>query len=110
MSNDSQQHLRSVLVAGGAGFLGSHLCEQLVARGRRVLCIDNFSTGERLNVTPLTRSAAFTLHRHDISEPLEVTDVDSIFNLACPASPIHYQADPVRTTMTSVRGTYNLLE
>jgi len=110
MGSNSQQPRRSVLVAGGAGFLGSHLCEQLVARDRRVLCIDNFITGERLNVAHLTRCAAFTLRTHDISEPLEVADVGSIFNLACPASPVHYQADPVRTTMTSVRGTYNLLE
>ena len=108
MVDKAQQ--RPVLVAGGAGFLGSHLCEQLVARGERVLCVDNFVTGERLNVMHLMRDAAFVLQRHDISEALELSDIGGIFNLACPASPVHYQADPIRTTMTSVRGTYNLLE
>jgi UDP-glucuronate decarboxylase len=97
-------------VAGGAGFLGSHLCEQLIARGERVLCVDNFVTGERLNVMHLMRDPAFVLQRYDVSEALELNDVGGIFNLACPASPVHYQADPIRTTMTSVRGTYNLLE
>jgi UDP-glucuronate decarboxylase len=101
---------RPVLVAGGAGFLGSHLCERLVQRGCPVLCIDSFITGELMNVVHLAREASFLVHRHDISEPLEVSDVSAIFNLACPASPVHYQADPIRTTMTSVRGTYNLLE
>jgi UDP-glucuronate decarboxylase len=109
MANKSQQQ-RPVLVAGGAGFLGSHLCEQLIARGERVLCVDNFVTGERLNVMHLLRNAAFVLHPHDVSEALESNDIGGIFNLACPASPVHYQADPIRTTMTSVRGTYNLLE
>jgi UDP-glucuronate decarboxylase len=101
---------RSVLVAGGAGFLGSHLCERLVQRGLQVLCVDSFITGELMNVTHLARHASFLVHRHDISEPFEVSDVGAIFNLACPASPVHYQADPIHTTMTSVRGTYNLLE
>jgi len=109
MANESERSA-SVLVAGGAGFLGSHLCERLVERGCRVMCVDNFVTGERLNVTHLTRNAAFTVHHHDISEPLDLPDVGCIFNLACPASPVHYQADPIRTTMTSVRGSYNLLE
>src|SRR4051812_45668010 len=109
MSNESRQS-GSVLVAGGAGFLGSHLCERLLGRGRTVLCVDNFVTGELLNIMHLTHSASFMLHRHDVTEPLEVSDVSAIANLACPASPVHYQADPVRTTLTSVRGTYNLLE
>ena len=106
---ESQQP-QSVLVAGGAGFLGSHLCERLIRRGHPVLCVDNFVTGELLNVVHLTENAAFMLWRHDISDPFEASGTGGIFNLACPASPIHYQADPIRTTMTSVRGTYNLLE
>jgi UDP-glucuronate decarboxylase len=109
MANESQQP-RPVLVAGGAGFLGSNLCERLLRCGRAVLCVDNFVTGELLNVMHLTHSASFMLHRHDVSEPLEVSDIGAVVNLACPASPVHYQADPVRTTLTSVRGTYNLLE
>jgi len=109
MANE-QHDSRSVLVAGGAGFLGSHLCERLVRRGRAVLCIDNFVTGELVNIMHLAQSASFMLHRHDVSEPLEVSEISAIFNLACPASPVHYQADPVRTTMTSVRGAHNLLE
>ena len=109
MANESQQP-GSVLVAGGAGFLGSNLCERLLRRGLPVVCVDNFVTGELLNVVHLTHSASFILHRHDVSEPLEVSDISAVVNLACPASPVHYQADPVRTTLTSVRGTYNLLE
>jgi UDP-glucuronate decarboxylase len=109
MANESQQS-RPVLVAGGAGFLGTNLCERLLRRGRPVLCVDNFVTGELLNVMHLTHSASFVLQRHDVSEPLEVSEISSVVNLACPASPVHYQADPVRTTLTSVRGTYNLLE
>jgi UDP-glucuronate decarboxylase len=109
MANELQQ-LRPVLVAGGAGFLGSHLCERLIRGGRPVLCVDNFVTGELLNVLHLSQSASFTLQRHDVSVPLEVSDISAVFNLACPASPVHYQADPVRTTMTSVHGAHNLLE
>ena len=109
MANELQQ-TRSMLVAGGAGFLGSHLCERLISRGHPVVCVDNFVTGDLLNIMHLTRNASFLLHRHDVSEPLEVSNIGGIFNLACPASPVHYQADPVRTTMTSVRGAYNLLE
>ncbi len=101
---------RSVLVAGGAGFLGSHLCERLVQRGCAVLCVDNFATGELRNVVDLTGNPSFRVQRHDISNPLDVTDTEAIFNLACPASPVHYQADPIQTTMTSVRGAFNLLE
>jgi UDP-glucuronate decarboxylase len=109
MANELQES-RPVLVAGGAGFLGSHLCERLIRRGRCVLCVDNFVTGELLNVKHLMPSASFMLHRHDVSEPLEVSDISAVVNLACPASPVHYQADPVRTTLTSVSGTYHLLE
>jgi UDP-glucuronate decarboxylase len=98
------------LVAGGAGFLGSHLCERLLGRGAAVLCVDNFVTGELGNLTHMTAAGGFRLQLHDVGEPLEVGEIGGVFNLACPASPVHYQADPIRTTMTSVRGTYNLLE
>jgi UDP-glucuronate decarboxylase len=98
------------LVAGGAGFLGSHLCERLLADQRSVLCVDNFTTGGLRNIMHLRQSGCFTVQGHDVSEPFEVSELRAIFNLACPASPVHYQADPVRTTMTSVRGTHNLLE
>jgi UDP-glucuronate decarboxylase len=109
MAIESKQS-QAMLVAGGAGFLGSHLCERLVRRGCAVLCIDNFVTGDLRNVLHLSEHAAFVIQRHDISDPLEVDQVGAIFNLACPASPVHYQADPIHTTMTSVRGAYNLLE
>jgi UDP-glucuronate decarboxylase len=109
MAIESKQS-RSMLVAGGAGFLGSHLCERLVRRGCAVVCVDNFATGELRNVVHLTENARFMVRRHDISDPFEVGEVDAIFNLACPASPVHYQADPIQTTMTSVRGAFNLLE
>jgi UDP-glucuronate decarboxylase len=99
-----------LLVAGGAGFLGSHLSEQLLRRGGGVLCIDNLLTGELDNVAHLRADSRFELRRADISEALQIGAVRGIFNLACPASPIHYQADPVRTTLTSVRGTHQLLE
>ncbi|MCL2448474.1 MAG: SDR family oxidoreductase [Polyangiaceae bacterium] len=96
------------LVTGGAGFLGSHLCERLLARGDEVLCADNFFTGSRKNVADLLKNQRFELLRHDITFPLYV-EVDRIFNLACPASPIHYQMDPVQTTKTSVHGAINML-
>jgi len=99
---------RRVLVTGGAGFLGSHLCERLVARGDDVLCVDNFYTGTKDNIAPLLGLPAFELMRHDVSFPLYV-EVDEIYNLACPASPIHYQVDPVQTTKTSVHGAINML-
>jgi UDP-glucuronate decarboxylase len=99
---------RRVLVAGGAGFIGSHLCERLLERGRDVLCVDNFYTGRRHNVHQLLTNPRFELLRHDICFPLYV-EVDEIFNLACPASPVHYQFDPVQTTKTSVHGAINLL-
>jgi UDP-glucuronate decarboxylase len=100
----------TLLVAGGAGFLGSHLCERLLELAHRVLCVDNLLTGSQHNIAHLSLDSRFELRCVDISEPLEQLPVRRIFNLACPASPLHYQADPVRTTMTSVRGTYNLLE
>src|SRR5262245_57227904 len=99
---------RRVLVTGGAGFIGSHLCEQLLDRGDEVICVDNFYTGRRRNVAHLLSNPNFELLRHDICFPLYV-EVDQIFNLACPASPIHYQFDPVQTTKTSVHGSINML-
>jgi UDP-glucuronate decarboxylase len=99
---------KRALVTGGAGFLGSHLCERLLAEGREVLCVDNFFTGRRSNVAHLLSSPEFELIRHDITFPLYV-EVDEIYNLACPASPIHYQFDPVQTTKTSVHGAINML-
>jgi UDP-glucuronate decarboxylase len=99
-----------VVVAGGAGFLGSHLCEKLVAAGHSVLCLDNLVTGVSRNLDSLRELRTFSYRNWDIAEPFTLFDAAAIFNLACPASPNHYQADPVRTTMTSVRGTYNLLE
>ena len=99
---------RRLLITGGAGFIGSHLCEQLLARGHDVLCVDNFCTGARDNVRHLLADTRFELMRHDICFPLYV-EVDQIYNLACPASPIHYQFDPVQTTKTSVHGAINML-
>ena len=99
---------KRVLVTGGAGFLGSHLCERLVAAGHDVLCVDNYFTGRRANVAHLRDSGRFETLRHDITFPLYV-EVDEIYNLACPASPIHYQHDPVQTTKTSVIGAINML-
>lgn len=105
MKNDTSNR---ILVTGGAGFLGSHLCEKLIAQGHEVLCVDNFFTGNRRNISHLLDNKNFELLRHDITFPLYV-EVDSIFNLACPASPIHYQFDPVQTTKTSVNGAINML-
>ena len=99
---------RRVLVTGGAGFLGSHLCEKLLETGSQVLCVDNFFTGARRNIEHLLDHKHFELLRHDVGHPLFV-EVDEIYNLACPASPIHYQRDPVQTTKTSVLGAYNML-
>jgi UDP-glucuronate decarboxylase len=99
---------KRILVTGGAGFLGSHLCERLLADGHDVLCVDNFFTGSRENIFPLLDHKRFELMRHDVTFPLYV-EVDEIFNLACPASPIHYQHDPVQTTKTSVHGAINML-
>jgi UDP-glucuronate decarboxylase len=99
---------KRVLVTGGAGFLGSHLCELLLAHGAQVMCVDNFYTGSRANVAHLRDHPRFELIRHDVCFPLYV-EVDEIYNLACPASPIHYQRDPVQTTKTSVSGAINML-
>ena len=100
--------MKKVLVTGGAGFLGSHLCDRLLAAGHDVLCVDNFFTGTKANVANLMKHPRFELMRHDITFPLYV-EVDEIYNLACPASPIHYQFDPVQTTKTSVHGAINML-
>jgi len=99
---------RRILVTGGAGFLGSHLCEQLLKQGHEVLCADNFYTGRRANIVHLVRNPYFEVLRHDVCFPLYV-EVDEIYNLACPASPVHYQFDPVQTTKTSVHGSINML-
>ena len=99
---------KRILVTGGAGFLGSHLCERLLADGQDVLCVDNFFTGTRDNITHLIGRPNFELMRHDVTFPLYV-EVDEIYNLACPASPVHYQFDPVQTTKTSVHGAINML-
>jgi len=103
------RHLQKrILVTGGAGFLGSHLCERLLDDGHDVLCVDNFFTGTKLNVAHLMGRSNFELMRHDVTFPLYL-EVDEIYNLACPASPIHYQHDPVQTTKTSVHGAINML-
>jgi len=99
---------KRILVTGGAGFLGSHLCERLLGLGHEILCVDNFFTGRRANVAALLDHPRFELMRHDVTFPLYV-EVDEIYNLACPASPIHYQFDPVQTTKTSVHGAINML-
>jgi UDP-glucuronate decarboxylase len=104
--NDNQR--RQVLVTGGAGFLGSHLCERLLNLGHDVLCVDNFITGSRRNVAHLLGHARFELMRHDVTQPLHV-EVDTIYSLACPASPPHYQHDPIATTKTSVLGALHML-
>ena len=100
--------MKRILITGGAGFLGSHLCDKLISAGNSVLCVDNFFTGNRRNVSHLLAHPNFELMRHDVTFPLYV-EVDQIFNLACPASPIHYQYDPIQTTKTSVHGAINML-
>jgi UDP-glucuronate decarboxylase len=100
--------MKRILVTGGAGFIGSHLCERLLARGDEVLCVDNFFTSRRQNILHLLDNHMFEFLRHDITWPLYV-EVDQIYNLACPASPIHYQFDPVQTTKTNVHGSINML-
>ncbi len=105
MSNDIKKR---ILVTGGAGFLGSHLCERLLAQGHDVICVDNFFTGNKDNIVHLLPNPHFELLRHDVTFPLYL-EVDEIYNLACPASPIHYQHDPVQTTKTSVHGAINML-
>lgn len=100
--------MKKILVTGGSGFLGSHLCDRLISRGDDVLCVDNFFTGSKQNVKHLLTHPNFELMRHDVTFPLYV-EVNQIFNLACPASPVHYQHDPVQTTKTSVHGAINML-
>jgi len=100
--------MEKIVVTGGAGFLGSHLCDRLIAGGADVLCVDNFFTGSKANIAHLIGNPAFELMRHDVTFPLYV-EVDKIYNLACPASPVHYQYDPVQTTKTSVHGAINML-
>jgi len=104
----TEQKTMRILVTGGAGFIGSHLCERLVGEGHDVLCLDNFFTGRRENIFPLLDNHRFELLRHDVIEPV-LLEVDQIYNLACPASPIHYQYNPVKTVKTSVMGTINML-
>src|SRR3569833_1239964 len=99
---------RRILVTGGAGFLGSHLCERLLTTGSTVICVDNYFTGTRQNIAQILPDEIFEVLRHDVTFPLYV-EVDEIYNLACPASPIHYQRDPVQTTKTSVHGAINML-
>lgn len=100
--------MKRILVTGGAGFLGSHLCDRLIEAGQDVLCVDNFFTGNKRNITHLVGHSAFELMRHDVTFPLYV-EVDEIYNLACPASPIHYQFNPVQTIKTNVHGAINML-
>jgi len=99
---------KRIIITGGAGFLGSHLCDRLIAEGHDVLCVDNFFTGSKQNIRHLIGNPGFELMRHDITFPLYV-EADEIYNFACPASPIHYQFDPVQTTKTSVHGAINML-
>jgi UDP-glucuronate decarboxylase len=104
-------HESRVVVTGGAGFLGSHLCERLLSDGHVVIAVDNFYTGSRNNIAHLTQNPRFSVVEHDVTAPLDIEgEVEQIFNLACPASPPHYQRDPIKTTMTSVLGVYNMLE
>jgi UDP-glucuronate decarboxylase len=107
-TTDENQMNKKILVTGGAGFLGSHLCDRLVDEGNDVLCVDNFFTGSKKNIEHLLTKPNFELIRHDVTFPLYV-EVDEIYNLACPASPVHYQNDPVQTTKTNVHGAINML-
>jgi len=100
---------KKVLVTGGAGFLGSHLCERLINEGHFVICVDNFFTGKKENIDHLSSCSNFNLIKHDICKPLHL-DVDEVYNFACPASPVHYQMDPIQTTKTSVLGSMNMLD
>lgn len=111
MTDQATSSGKTVLVAGGAGFLGSHLCDRLLEAGMEVICVDSLLTGSRRNIEHLDRNPRFRFIKHDICDPLEIADeLDFIYNLACPASPPRYQADPIHTMMTSVQGTLNLLK
>src|SRR3954447_18434046 len=101
--------MAKLLVTGGAGFLGSHLCDRLVGLGHHVVAADNFLTGSQDNVRQLSANPSFELMRHDVTLPLDI-DVEGIYNLACPAAPIHYQRDPIQTTRTNVLGAINMLD
>ena len=102
--------MKKILVTGGAGFLGSHLCDRLIAQGHQVVCLDSFFTGSERNVAGLIGNPAFTLMRHDVVDAVRIEGLDEIYNLACPASPVHYQYDPIHTMKTSVLGALNMLE
>ena len=102
--------MKKILVTGGAGFLGSHLCDRLIAQGHQVVCLDSFFTGSERNVAALIGNPAFTLMRHDVVDAVRIEGLDEIYNLACPASPVHYQYDPIHTMKTSVLGALNMLE
>ena len=102
--------MKKILVTGGAGFLGSHLCDRLIAQGHQVVCLDSFFTGSERNVAGLVGNPAFTLMRHDVVDAVRIDGLDEIYNLACPASPVHYQYDPIHTMKTSVLGALNMLE
>ena len=108
-SADARRRMKKILITGGAGFLGSHLCERLLREGNDILCVDNFFTGAKANIVHLMANPYFEVMRHDVTFPLHV-EVDQIYNLACPASPVHYQFDPVQTTKTSVHGAINMLD
>jgi UDP-glucuronate decarboxylase len=108
ISMKAVQQKKRILITGGAGFLGSHLCERLLADGHEVVCLDNYFTGAKQNIVHLIENPYFEVIRHDVTFPLYI-EVDEIYNLACPASPIHYQLDPVQTTKTSVHGAINML-
>src|SRR5690554_5715360 len=99
--------MKRILITGGAGFIGSHLCERLLNAGNEVICLDNFFTGRKQNVKHLLDNSLFELVRHDVTTPYFI-EVDEIYNLACPASPIHYQYNPIKTTKTSVMGAINM--
>ena len=101
--------MKNILVTGGAGFIGSHLCEKLIEQGNHVICLDNFFTGSRKNIEHLLDNKEFELIRHDIIEPI-ILEVDRIYNLACPASPIHYQYNAIKTIKTNVLGVTNMLD
>src|SRR5919106_1790930 len=101
--------MKSVLITGGAGFVGSHLCERLLKEGHKVLCLDNCNNGAWQNIAGFVSNPRFEAWRHDVSVPLDVDGADEIYNLACPASPRHYQRDPVQTTKTNVQGAINML-